>query len=170
MSHLKRSVFWNITPCSLLKVNRRFGGTCRLHLQGRRISQARNQCEAELCLLLSCLAYSSSLKMCFRNVAKCSSGTSVDFQRTTWCYYVEDRPVHNRHCENLKTYNLSTLSKTETILQLQNVMTILSAAPHHEDVWGREDKPPRIFSLNTRRTEAVISMFGPLYLRWKRPH
>jgi hypothetical protein len=31
---------------SLLKVNRRFGGTCHLHLQGRRISQARNQRES----------------------------------------------------------------------------------------------------------------------------
>jgi hypothetical protein len=30
---MKSSVFWDITPCSLLKVNRRFGGTCRLHLQ-----------------------------------------------------------------------------------------------------------------------------------------
>jgi hypothetical protein len=30
-------------PCSLLKVNWRFGGTWHLHLQGRRISTARNQ-------------------------------------------------------------------------------------------------------------------------------
>jgi hypothetical protein len=30
-------------PCSPLKVNRRFGGTSRLHLQARKISQARNQ-------------------------------------------------------------------------------------------------------------------------------
>jgi hypothetical protein len=29
---MKSSVFWDITP---LKVNRRFGGTCRLHFQGR---------------------------------------------------------------------------------------------------------------------------------------
>jgi hypothetical protein len=28
------SVFWDITPCSPLKVSRCFGGTCRLHLQG----------------------------------------------------------------------------------------------------------------------------------------
>jgi hypothetical protein len=32
-------------PCSQLKVNRRFVLTCRLHLQDRRISQARNQNE-----------------------------------------------------------------------------------------------------------------------------
>jgi hypothetical protein len=39
---MKSSIFWDITPCSPLKTNRRFRGTCRLHLQGR-ISRARNQ-------------------------------------------------------------------------------------------------------------------------------
>jgi hypothetical protein len=52
---IKSSIFWDITPCSLLEVIRRFGGTYRLCLQCRRISQARNQREnrwqAELCLL-----------------------------------------------------------------------------------------------------------------------
>jgi hypothetical protein len=41
---MKTSVFWDITPCSPLKVNGRFGGTYRLHLQGR-ISRARYQRE-----------------------------------------------------------------------------------------------------------------------------
>jgi hypothetical protein len=36
----KSYIFWDITPCSPLKVNRRFGETSRLHLQDRRISQA----------------------------------------------------------------------------------------------------------------------------------
>jgi hypothetical protein len=39
-------ILWHITPCSLWKANQQFGGTCRLHLQGRRINQARNQHEA----------------------------------------------------------------------------------------------------------------------------
>jgi hypothetical protein len=39
-------IFWEITLCNLLKVNRRFGGTYRLHLQSRRINEARNQHEA----------------------------------------------------------------------------------------------------------------------------
>jgi hypothetical protein len=43
---VKRSVFCDITPCSSLKVNRRFRITCRLHFQDRRISQARNHLEA----------------------------------------------------------------------------------------------------------------------------
>jgi hypothetical protein len=37
----KSSVFLDITTCSPMKVSWRFGGTHPLHLQGRRISQAR---------------------------------------------------------------------------------------------------------------------------------
>jgi cellulose synthase/poly-beta-1,6-N-acetylglucosamine synthase-like glycosyltransferase len=42
---LKSTNFWDITPCSPLKVNRRFGGTYRLHLQDQ-ISRARYQRES----------------------------------------------------------------------------------------------------------------------------
>jgi hypothetical protein len=42
---MKSSIFWDITPCSPFKVNRRFGRTFRLYLQRRRISQTRNQRE-----------------------------------------------------------------------------------------------------------------------------
>jgi hypothetical protein len=34
----KSIIFWGITPCSLLNVKRRFGGTYRLHLQVQKIS------------------------------------------------------------------------------------------------------------------------------------
>jgi hypothetical protein len=44
---MKISVSWHITPCSPLKVNRRFGGTHRLHLQLRIINQARKEHEAD---------------------------------------------------------------------------------------------------------------------------
>jgi hypothetical protein len=40
---MKSATFWDITLCSPLKVTRRFGGTYRLHLQGQRMSQAKNQ-------------------------------------------------------------------------------------------------------------------------------
>jgi hypothetical protein len=78
--------FWNITPCSPLKVNRRFRGTC-------------------LCLppsftLISCLAYSSTLK----KEATCTSETSADFQWTALRYIPEDRILHNHRCENLKSF------------------------------------------------------------------
>jgi hypothetical protein len=42
---MKCSIFWDITLYSLLKGSRRFGGTCRHHLQGRRVSHAGNQRE-----------------------------------------------------------------------------------------------------------------------------
>jgi hypothetical protein len=45
---MKSPIFWDITPCSPLKVNRRFGGTCRLNFQGRRIDKARFLHEAGL--------------------------------------------------------------------------------------------------------------------------
>jgi hypothetical protein len=37
---MKSSVFWVMTPCRPLKINRRLQGSCRLHLQGQRKSQA----------------------------------------------------------------------------------------------------------------------------------
>jgi hypothetical protein len=82
---VKSSIFWDITPCGLLKVNWHFTGPCGLHLHGRRISQARNQHEAgskqsSCYLLVSCLAYSSTLKM----EATCPSEMLVEFQQTTW--------------------------------------------------------------------------------------
>jgi hypothetical protein len=40
-----KKIFWDITPCSTLKANRRFGATYSLHLQGRRISRATNEGE-----------------------------------------------------------------------------------------------------------------------------
>jgi hypothetical protein len=40
---MKSIVFWDITPCSPLRFNRRFGGTYHLHLQGRRNKFSKNQ-------------------------------------------------------------------------------------------------------------------------------
>jgi hypothetical protein len=45
-SVLKISIFGCIMPCSPLKLNRRFGGSYRLHLRDRWISPARNQHES----------------------------------------------------------------------------------------------------------------------------
>jgi hypothetical protein len=50
---MTRSIIWDVTPCSPLKVIRRFGGACHLHLQGQRISQAINQRENRWQTLLS---------------------------------------------------------------------------------------------------------------------
>jgi hypothetical protein len=57
-------------------------------------------------MLVSCLAYSSTLKV---EVIR-SSETSVDFQRITRRYIPEDkRTLHNYRCDNLKYYTLMVL-------------------------------------------------------------
>jgi hypothetical protein len=78
---MKSSISWDITQCSPLSVNRRYGVTCSALL-------------ATCFRLVSCLAYSSTLKM----DATCSSKTSVDFQRTTRCYISENKTLHKGHC------------------------------------------------------------------------
>jgi hypothetical protein len=87
---MKSSVFWDITLCSSLKVNRPFGATCCLDLKDRRASQAEF-CLSPAFTLVSCLAYSSTLKM----EASFSSETSVDFQRIARRYIPGDRTLHS---------------------------------------------------------------------------
>jgi hypothetical protein len=43
---MESSVFWNVMPCSLVKVNWHFRGTYHLYLQDWRVSKARYQQEA----------------------------------------------------------------------------------------------------------------------------
>jgi hypothetical protein len=76
---MKSTIICDITPYSPFKINRSFGRTYRLHLQDR-ISRARSQAELWLppaFMLVSCSAYSSTLKMeamFLRNVGWLSNG------------------------------------------------------------------------------------------------
>jgi hypothetical protein len=103
--NVKSSISWDIMSCSPSKVDQHFGGQYRLFIQGRRISQTRNQSEINVALLatcfslVSCFTYFSTLK----TKAICSSETFVDFQRITRCYIPEDRTLHNHRCENQKS-------------------------------------------------------------------
>jgi hypothetical protein len=77
---MKTSIFWDITPRSPLKANTSFGGTRRLRLQGRRISQARNRHQSRW--------------QAKQMGESCSSETSVDFQRNRGRYIAENRTLH----------------------------------------------------------------------------
>jgi hypothetical protein len=74
-------IFWNITPCSSLEVNRCFGGTCGLYLLDRKVTQARNG---------------------HKHKSSRGSETSIDFQRTTRRYIPEDRSLNTFQFINLK--------------------------------------------------------------------
>jgi hypothetical protein len=78
--------------CSLLRVNWLSAGTCRLHLQGRKVNLATNQHETSsrqshgsLLPTGFLLSFSSILKM----EAICSTKTLAGFQRTTRHYIPE---------------------------------------------------------------------------------
>jgi hypothetical protein len=62
-------------------------------------------------MLVSCLAYSVTLKM----EATCSSKTLVDFQRTTWHYIPEDRTLGWVLCVMCFPVDLSTLLQGQTL-------------------------------------------------------
>jgi hypothetical protein len=98
---------WDITPCVPWKVNRRFGGRCRLHLRGRRLSQARNQRGKQSSALKWRRLVPPKCRLIFKRLhgvisqkielfmeMTCSSETSVDIQRTTRRYIPEDRTLH----------------------------------------------------------------------------
>jgi hypothetical protein len=66
---MRSYIFSDITPYSPLELYRGSGGICRLHLQGRRMSQARNQPEAG---------------------SEVATETSVDFELCRWLFIPED--------------------------------------------------------------------------------
>jgi hypothetical protein len=123
----------DITPCSPLKFNRHFGRTCRLHLQSRKIGQARSQLEPDSkqsFMLVSCLAYSSTLKM----KATCSSETSVDFQRTTQRYIPEKRTFQGHRCENIKFCEFKFPCRPVCVYDFMVYLTALSVGPGDKEL------------------------------------
>jgi hypothetical protein len=82
---MKSIILWDMMPCSPLSVNRRFGGTYRLHLQGRR-NKLRKKNSKHVAELIS---------LTLRMEAICSAEKSVDTQRTTRHHIPEDDTHHN---------------------------------------------------------------------------
>jgi hypothetical protein len=86
----KKVVFWDIVPCSPLKIKQHFGES------GGSIFRALL---ATSLSLVSCLAYSLTLKM----ETTFSSETSVGFHWITQHYIPEHGILHNHCCENFKS-------------------------------------------------------------------
>jgi hypothetical protein len=71
----------NIAHYSPVKIDRRFGTTYRLHLQGRRVGQGRHQHDVEL--------LPGFILQTVSNV-ECSSETLALLYQTVWCHVPED--------------------------------------------------------------------------------
>jgi hypothetical protein len=69
-------IFWDITPCSTLIVNRRFGGTYRFHLQGQRPNVFNILCQT--------MAYAASVLNNLYSLLKCLA------QHNSTCWRVLD--------------------------------------------------------------------------------
>jgi hypothetical protein len=78
----KNSIFWEVALCGSCE-NRPFGGTCRLHLQGRKIRELRksvNSCYASYEIFYSVSCMKNSIQRSHRNS---SLSTSIYF----WLWY-----------------------------------------------------------------------------------
>jgi hypothetical protein len=108
---MKSTIFWDIRSCSPMSVNRRFGGTYRLHLQDRRISRARNQF-ASRALLAPCFHAGFLLGLLF------DPEDGVDmFFRNICSVSTDYTALPRRWHSSSKTVNLKTEKET-TILTL----------------------------------------------------
>jgi hypothetical protein len=74
---MKSTIFWDTMLCSLLSVNRRFGGTYRLHHQGRKNKLSKKPAWKQVAT-------------CLKMEAICFFETSVNTQRTTRRYIPGD--------------------------------------------------------------------------------
>jgi hypothetical protein len=88
---LKNAVLWDVAPCRSCKMNRRFGGTYRLHLQSRKIREPGASVSRWLQTLQAIR----------------SAETSVQFTRSTQRHIPEDGTLHSHRRENVKSYILT---------------------------------------------------------------
>jgi hypothetical protein len=80
------------------------------------------------CQLLSCWFLARIIFRPWR-WRRCSSETSVDFQRTTQRYTPEDRTLHNHRCENLKSYMKRLCSHTFEFVSNKSTWFIVWSNP-----------------------------------------
>jgi hypothetical protein len=81
--------FWDITPCNLAS-QPMFQRNISPYHQGLRVNHARSQCHSVCFMLVSYLAYHSTLKM----EAICSSKTLAVFQQITRHHIPKNRTLH----------------------------------------------------------------------------
>jgi hypothetical protein len=98
----KNAVSWEVAPCRTC-VNRRFGRTYHLHLQGRKIRERGTSCR----LQSPAHAGSSLADFSTRKMEAIRSSETLAHTRYTRRHIPEDGILHSHRCENIKSYILS---------------------------------------------------------------
>jgi hypothetical protein len=103
---LKSAIIRDIVPCGLWKSTdvqeEHIASNFRVEEYAKQETSMKSGGKQSHFHTVSCLAYSSTLKM----EATYSFEMSVDFQWTTLHYIPEDSTIHNYCCENLRSYIL----------------------------------------------------------------
>jgi hypothetical protein len=86
---MKSIIFWDMTPCSPLGFDGRFGGTYRLHLQGRR-NRFSKPASKHSPFYVPARWFTEPVSSTLQMEAICSPETSVETQRTTRLHIPED--------------------------------------------------------------------------------
>jgi hypothetical protein len=158
---MKVSVFWDITPCSTLKVNRSFGGKYRFHLRARRINQARNGHKEQEWDALYCLWLRGSAQFQLSSNRGASSsvlrsllehGCDTDFGRGTTAHMTRLRAVKEEYYNRLSPTHGQTVAEGvgfhfSALLFALNALTWRTSAASSGEtvtmnrpssVWGKE--------------------------------
>jgi hypothetical protein len=111
---MKSSIFWDITPCSPLKINRLFEGTHRLHLQGR-ISWVRYQREGSL--LATCFHAGV-----FLGLSQPEDGGNMFIRNVGWLptgYTAFKPPAFTLLCSAYSSLKMEAIYSSETSVDFQ---------------------------------------------------
>jgi hypothetical protein len=104
---MKNAVFWDVALCRSCELNRCFGGTCRLHLQGRKIRERGTSVSRWL---------------------QSASETSVQFTRSAWRHIPEDGTLQ------VATYVYLVRPTSPTFLWWEwEIPWVTSLSVHHVD-------------------------------------
>jgi hypothetical protein len=155
---MKSTIFWDITPCSPLSVNRRFGGTCRTHLQGQKmlVRWARNQREIlpPAFTLVSCSPYffdpEDGGDIFLRNVGWHSTDYTTLYPRRWYSsiYESHSRTLNTHSCINADDWT-HALMTFQTVNKLLKQKILPDIFPIHNpllfipyNIWKCTDKSP----------------------------
>jgi hypothetical protein len=126
---------WMKNSCRLLSCNRRFGGTYRLHLQGRRNNLSKNQ---------QVIGWQASWRW-----RPCSSETSFATRQTTRRH---NDTLHNHHCEDLKSYKPMDCYVDKWVCGRMNIVAQVDRYLH---VWTATEMDTQIYICTHTQTNAT---------------